>query len=73
MAVYYNEDGKLQDFPEGTRVVICEACGKRYRQDYEEQVPGFRDKFDDICPYCQACNGYSMSEEFFNYKLPDES
>ena len=73
MALKFNEDGKLQDFPEGTRVIVCQACGRKYRQDYEDQAPGFRDKCDDICPYCQACNGYSMSEEFTNSKLTDES
>lgn len=73
MTTYFNENGKLEDFAEETRIVVCKICGKRYRQSVEEQVPGFRDRSEDICPYCNKSNGSSMSEEYTNSKLSDES
>lgn len=49
--------------------VKCMECGKEYYQRIEDQVPGFRDREYDICPYCYAENGSSMEYEFFNSKL----
>lgn len=72
MAVYYNENGDLQNFQECENVCICKYCGKPYHQYCEEQVPGFRDRSDDICPYCHEENGSSMSEEYFNSPFSDE-
>lgn len=71
MAVYYNADGELQDFNEWTHVVECQNCGKPYRQDCEEQVPGFRDRDYDYCPYCGHKNGSSMEVEYSNSKLSE--
>ena len=69
MPVYYNSEGKLEEFEEYSRQVTCKSCGKMYKQVCEEQVPGFRDKSYDICPYCGNENGSSMSEEYTNYPL----
>jgi uncharacterized Zn-finger protein len=52
--------------------VICKHCGKKYLQWEENQVPGFRDKDHDYCPYCGESNGSSMSVEFHNRKLEDK-
>ena len=71
MARYYNADGVLEDFSEYQRKVKCKFCGKEYLQRVEEQVPGFRDKSYDICPYCKEENGSSMDEEYYNSKLED--
>lgn len=72
MSVYYNENGELQNYAEWDQIVKCLKCGKPYKQHVEEQVPGFRDKDYDICPYCQHENGSSMEKEYFNAKLSKE-
>lgn len=72
MGFYYNENGNLQEYKSYSHVVVCPKCEKPYMQDCEEQVPGFRDRSFDICPYCGAENRSSMSEEFTNSKLTEE-
>lgn len=72
MGIYYNSEGKLQEFDEWSNVVKCHNCGKPYRQDCEEQVPGFRDMDYDVCPYCDHVNKSSMSEEYFNQPMTDD-
>ena len=67
----YNENGVLQEYEESTGVVECSHCHKKYIQTTEEQVPGFRDRDDDICPYCGESNGSSMDVEYRNRKLED--
>lgn len=52
-----------------TITVTCKSCGKQYRQEQEDQVPGFRMRDYDVCPYCKAENGSSMSVEFNNSKM----
>lgn len=47
----------------------CSHCGKKYRQWIEDQVPGFRSKDYDRCPYCGESNGSSMEVEFNNSKI----
>ena len=46
----------------------CKSCGKIYTQELEEQMPGFRQKDYDICPYCDFENGSSMAYEYTNKK-----
>ncbi len=53
-------------------IVECSFCGKKYLQEKYEQTPGFRDKEDDICPYCGKVNGTSMEYEFSNSKISNE-
>ena len=69
MGVYYNGDGDLEYFRESSNIVTCPKCNKKYKQFTEDQVPGFRDKSEDICPYCRNVNGTSMDVEYSNYKL----
>lgn len=69
MAIYYNENGKLQNYETWGQVVVCPKCHKPYHQECEEQVPGFRDKDYDICPYCGNENGFSMSVEYKNIPM----
>ena len=66
-----NENGELQEYESYNGIVKCSHCNKAYRQTVEDQVPGFRDKSYDICPYCNAVNRSSMEEEYFNSKLQD--
>ena len=66
MPVYYNSEGNLQNFDSWASPVICKKCGKEYLQGCEEQVPGFRDMSEDICPYCNNLNGSSMLVEYHN-------
>ena len=65
----YNENGELQEYESSRGIVKCSHCGKAYRQVTEDQVPGFRDKSYDICPYCNETNRSSMEVEFDNSKL----
>lgn len=59
----------LHDYPQ-TRT-ICKLCKKQYKQWIEYQVPGFRSRDYDICPYCGTENGSSMEIEFHNKKLEE--
>ena len=65
----YNENGDLQDYESYDSVVKCKYCGKAYHQEVEEQVPGFRDRSYDICPYCNEENGSSMEVDYSNSKM----
>lgn len=69
MALYFNENGELQEYETISDIVTCPKCGKKYRQDKEEQVPGFRDRSYDICPYCGEVNGSSMDVDYFNSRI----
>lgn len=65
----YNENGDLADFEISESTVKCGHCGEVYYQELHEQVPGFREVDDDICPYCHESNGRSGDWEFFNRKI----
>ena len=52
-----------------SHTVVCPKCKKPYRQDREDQVPGFRDMDYDYCPYCNNINGKSMTYEYHNYPI----
>ena len=67
----YDENGDLRGFEERENIVVCNHCKKPYIQRIEEQVPGFRDIDDDICPYCHESNGRSGDVEFYNEPLSD--
>ena len=71
MPLYYNADGNLKNFNSWEQTVVCPKCKKPYIQQCEEQVPGFRDKDYDVCPYCSADNGSSMSVEYRNFPMSD--
>lgn len=65
----YNENGNLQEFEENSSIVLCSKCRMKYRQRTVEQVPGFREIDEDICPFCGYVNGRSSDVEFYNSKL----
>lgn len=65
----YNENGILTEFEECDNVVVCKYCKKPYYQHTIEQIPGFRDKDYDICPYCGKVNGSSMELEYSNKEM----
>ncbi len=67
----YNENGDLADFAVEYGIKMCPKCRRKYKQRTEEQVPGFRDRDYDTCPYCGAENGSSMQVEFYNSKIGD--
>jgi len=71
MPIYFNENGELQEYESWENIVVCPKCKKPYRQQCEEQVPGFRDMSYDTCPYCNADNGSSMSVEYSNTPMKD--
>lgn len=70
--IAYNENGQLQEYEENDSVVECQHCGHSYLQHTVEQVPGFREVDDDICPYCNKSNGRSGDVEFYNKKMPQD-
>lgn len=65
----YNENGDLSGFTVEYGIKLCSKCHRKYKQRTEEQVPGFRDRDYDICPYCGSENGTSMQVEFYNSKI----
>lgn len=56
-------------FDSPKNITQCVHCKKEYKQTTEEQVPGFRSREYDICPYCNESNGSSMKEEYYNQKI----
>ncbi len=67
----YDENGIMIEFYEQEGIVKCSHCNRLYKQRTEEQIPGFREVDDDICPYCNKSNGRSGDIEFYNYPLTD--
>lgn len=67
----YNENGMLQNYPEEHHIVECKSCQKRYHQSITDQVPGFRDRDYDVCPYCGYTNGSSMDVEYSNRPIEE--
>ena len=61
---YYDH---LHDVPD--TITQCTHCSKKYTQFTEDQVPGFRSREFDFCPYCKESNGSSMEVEFYNKKI----
>lgn len=57
------------DRPLENKVKKCKYCGEYYTFEKEEQVPGFRDIDEEVCPYCNKTNNQSMEYEFSCYKL----
>ena len=45
----------------------CPYCGKDFYCEYVEQIPGFRDKEDKVCPHCKRVLRTSMEYEFYTY------
>lgn len=68
----YNENGVLQEYPEEVSVVKCSYCKKDFQQETVDQVPGFRDRSFNICPYCGSVLGSSMEIEYSNSKIPEK-
>lgn len=68
----YNENGELAEFEEHGGVAVCKFCKQPYHRYETEQVPGFRIKDYDICPYCGKENGSSMEWEYSNRKMTDD-
>ena len=67
-------DSHLADVSEQAqeRFELIEAQMRSAEGVTEEVIPqeeGFREKDEDVCPYCHKSNGASMEREFFNYKL----
>lgn len=68
----YNEKNRLKEFEDVCNLQACTHCRKIYRQVINGQIPGFREREHDICPYCGTDNGSSMSYEFSNSKISEE-
>ena len=52
-----------------SEVKECPYCGRRYVCYEEEQIPGFRDWEEEICPHCGKVIQKSMEYEWRTYKL----
>lgn len=68
----YDEKNRLKEFENTNGVRVCDICHKLYKQIRSEQIPGFREREDDCCPYCHSKNGDSMSYSFNNYTIDDD-
>ena len=49
--------------------VTCKKCSKDYKQFTQDQVPGCRQRKDDVCPYCFHVNNSSMQIEYYNEEI----
>lgn len=68
----YDENDVLCEYEESSLIAVCSSCHKLYRRIVGEQIPGFREREYDNCPYCGNENGSSMSYDYSNSKLPRE-
>ena len=50
-------------------VCVCPHCGKQFLVYEEEQIPGFRNLEDMICPYCNSVVKQSMEFEYRTYEI----
>lgn len=47
----------------------CPFCGHKYICYEEEQIPGFKDWEEEVCPHCDHVIRTSMEYEFRTYKI----
>jgi phage FluMu protein Com len=69
---YYADLMVTEELNCSRRTVTCNYCNKKYMQTVQEQLAGFRDWEEDICPYCHEVNKTSMSEEYFNETIKQQ-
>lgn len=67
----YSENNELTEYEEIDSLAVCQSCRKIYRRFINEQIPGFREREYDTCPYCGNENRSSMSYEYHNSKLTE--
>ena len=67
----YSEEGKLEEYEDVNGDTICSFCLKIYRQTLNEQLSGFREREEDICPYCDYVNDSSMKYDYWNTAIND--
>ena len=67
----YSEEGKLEEYEDVNGYTICSFCLKIYRQTLNEQLSGFREREEDICPYCDYVNDSSMKYDYWNTAIND--
>ena len=51
------------DIPLENKVKKCKYCGEYYTCEKLEQVPGFRDIDEEVCPYCIKTTSLSDVED----------
>lgn len=49
----------------------CPECGKKFKCLEIEQMPGFRDRYEKICPHCHCVIRSSMEYEYFTFKIAE--
>lgn len=52
-------------------IATCPKCGKQFRVYEVEQIPGFRDTEEMICPYCKHVCRTSLEYEFTTQKMEE--
>ena len=52
-------------------VESCPKCKKKFKVLETEQIPGFRDTEEMICPYCGHIVRTSMTYEFTTFPLEE--
>ena len=48
----YDENNVLCEYEENRFIAVCSNCHKLYHRTVSEQIPGFREREYDNCPYC---------------------
>ena len=68
----YDEKNVLCEYVEKDSLAVCGKCHYLYRRITQEQMPGFREREYDRCPYCGQINDSSMTYEYWNSALTNE-
>lgn len=69
MAAYYGNGCVIPETIETVRSKkICPNCNKKFKCTAVEQIAGFRDMSDCICPYCRHVVESSMSWDYHTSK-----
>ncbi|MBO5351893.1 MAG: hypothetical protein J6A77_01215 [Lachnospiraceae bacterium] len=67
-----DENNKICEFENSENLTVCGSCHNIYRQVIKNQIPGFREKEEDVCPVCGNTSAISMEFEYINSKLSIE-
>lgn len=71
------EDDLYKEFEGDSKFKICGFCHKKYFRKELLREPGSGVIADDICPYCNGFNGWSVNSacgpdiKYINYKIED--
>jgi len=53
------------------QTVLCQHCGREYKQKKFPKITDMMKRHYDVCPYCSEYNGDSFETSFFNVPIND--